>query len=153
MPGGNIPTILDGRVVSCYRRTNKRTTVLETPDNEYDFPSFDQPRLAGDYIGFGSEMFSKDTRQPTEVYVVNARTGRSERRSNGTCLDIATDLELRGDGAVAWIACRGVQKADAAGRMTTLEPDSSNVVPDSLARSSSILYWTKDGAPRSSTLP
>lgn len=144
--------------VACLRRTNNRTTLSQQNQDEPG-RAIDRIVLAGDYVAFGWRGFQ------SAIYFVEVSTlvpGQgpalwhttdlgNEATCPGPSTDRVTDLELRGNAHVAWVACGGAGKRETGGPVW-LDPPGSGVVADSLARSGDHLYWLRGPEPRTSTL-
>lgn len=79
------------------------------------------------------------------AHTVELRTGRTLREA--TTGGAIGQLVIGPRGSFAVIAARGVLKSDADGE-AVLDPE-PGVEPGSLALAGSLLYWTRDGVPRS----
>ena len=101
----------------------------------------------------------RDLRSGRQVVSQQAGTPDAEERQRPV-----EDLELKADGAVAWIEASEpvspppagavmyrVRKRDAGGAAVTLD-EGPDIAPRSLAVSASTVYWTRGGSPRSAAL-
>lgn len=119
-------------------------------------------RLAGPYAGYAvTSTVDRPCGSAAEVRVKDLRTGRMERTAAGAAQpgpERITDLELKPNSSVAWIATTcvpagpgrdEVNAVDGDGRRTLdsgLDGAADDVQGASLALSGSTLYWTKGGA-------
>ena len=123
-------------------------------------------RLAGRHVAFVSEYTAATgDALGAVVSVRDLRTGAFVRRfasPGDPNTDDVTDLELRSNGAVAWIArvvagmpaitIKEVRVFPATDPHSTVVDSGTDVEPRSLALSSTTLYWTRDGVARSASL-
>ena len=123
-------------------------------------------RLAGRYVAFSSEYTASTGDAIGAVVTVrDLRTGafvnRFQSPGDPNTYDV-TDLELRANGSVAWVAgiiqgmpatttfeVRAFQERKA---QSTVLDSGAAIGSGSLALSGRTLYWTSDGTPRSTTL-
>jgi hypothetical protein len=128
-------------------------------------------RLAGRYLGY--DAADADDGQPGVALLVAVRDVKRDRCIRGFLAnppdgDLSfsyddaepgvTDLELTGDGGLAWIVSGRpdrddyfyVQKNDGGGRAVLDE--GTTIDPSSLALSGRRIYWMNAGVPRSATL-
>lgn len=164
-------------VYGCLYSRNRR--VLLGIDGDYvDLFRISLVQLAGRFVGF-DQGYAGRQGESTEIYVVNLHSGKRtfevQAGPGGSFGDNAysTDLELKPSGAVAWITAYlrsgegypyryTVNRHDANGDSVVDESRTDSVFgplgvaspiePKSLARSGSILYWTKGGAPQTAPL-
>lgn len=123
-------------------------------------------RLAGRYVAFSSEYTaSTGDAIGALVAVCDLRTGtfvhRFQSPGDPNTYDV-TDLELRANGSVAWVAriipgmpattTFEVRAFQAAKTRSTILDSGAAIGSRSLALSGMTLYWTNDGAPRSTKL-
>lgn len=163
---------LRGRTVTgyfgCLYRVN-RAYYLGRDYRSRDFTDAVQHvRLAGRYAGYAVlSRFDRPCGFAGEARVTNLRTGRVEHRAPGIpgrAAERITDLELKPNSSVGWIATACLPGApdrdevnviDADGRRTLdsgVDGTATNIAPSSLALSGSRLYWTKGGTATSATL-
>ena len=126
-------------------------------------------RIAGPYAGYAVMSRTEETcGLVAEARVKDLRTGRTERQAPGVqaARERITDLELKSNSSVAWIAntCEAgapgrdeVNALDADGRRrldtgVNSRTDPTDIGAGSLALSGSTLYWTKGNAPVSARL-
>lgn len=163
-PGGRVfarRTDEIDRVFLCSYRTRRRTQI-GTDDClnsvQVDQTRFTRRLLAVDLFscGPGGAVSTFDVRRTGD--------GRRIRRVRTPlipdAIQNATDMVLRGDGALAWILeirdtpsapPRYEVRASVSGTASTLVAAGADIAPGSLARAGSTLYWTQAGAPRSAT--
>jgi hypothetical protein len=145
-------------ITGCLYRRNKAFTLSSSSITVGETVA--QLRLGGRFVGYWVEGCIKASPCGVEVRVVDLSTGRrtvqASAFSPGMPLFEVTDLELKPNASVAWIAKPDtggfeVRKSDASGRNQLLD-SGPDIDPSSLAVSASIVYWTKAGAPRSAKL-
>lgn len=163
-PGGRVFSLvteeIDG-VFLCSYRTGRWTRI--GTDNCENAIEVEQVRFARRLLGVG--LFSCGPRGAVSTFDVRRiRDGRRIRRVRtaftADAFKEATDLVLRGDGALAWILeirdtasapPRYEVRTSVSGTASTLVAEGADIAPGSLARAGSIIYWTQAGAPRSAT--
>jgi hypothetical protein len=124
-------------------------------DEEGGGPGGDQPdlgtfRLVGPYLAYTDT--SNDCDCADDVLVKDLRSGRGRKR---LAEHSVTDLELKDNGSVAWIAISAlapVESVWADDAIGLRRLDSGKISKRSLTLSGSTLTWTKDGMMRSATL-
>jgi len=157
-------------VFACHYRTGRRIR-LGTQDC-FDSRGVELPRLAGRFVAYALVTCHRAPTSEAVVRVRDLRSGRTIARADATTplpagsrpLVSVTDLELKPNGSVAWIAQNSVasatgttperievRKLERRGRDVLLA-SGLGIVPASLALGGSTLYWTRDGAPFSAAL-
>lgn len=154
------------RWYACLYRTGRRVALGEVGPAGMFSDRISPVRLAGRYVAYAEEYTAATgdaIGAVVQVRDLRTRTLVSRFQSPGdpNTYDV-TDLELRANGSVAWIA-RIVQgtpatttyevRTFAAGESESEIVDSGAAIETrSLALSGRTLFWTRDGAPRSTTL-
>lgn len=164
-PGGRVffrRTEQIDRIFFCSYRTRRRTEI--GADDCLNNIQVDQTRFTRRLLAV--ELFSCGPGGGGSTFDVRrTRDGRRIRRVRTAFVPDAylnaTDLVLRGDGALAWILeirdtatapPRYEVRASVSGTGSTLLAEGADIAPGSLARAGSTLYWTQAGAPRSAPL-
>ncbi len=166
---GRIFTIRDrlaGRPVTfyfgCLYRVNRAFALGRDFQGRTFTDTLRHARLAGPYAGYAvTSTVEQPCGSAAEVRVKDLRTGRMEQRAPGAAQsgpERITDLELKPNSSVAWIATTcvpagpgrdEVRAIDGDGRRTLdtgVDGAADDVQGASLALSGSTLYWTKGGA-------
>lgn len=154
------------RWYACLYRTGRRIHLGDVGPAGMFSDRISPVRLAGRYVATAEEYTaSSGDALGAVIEVRNLLTGalvhRFQSPGDPNTYDI-TDLELRSNGSVAWIAriVQGVPATTAyevrtfptTESHTTIVDAGPAIDPRSLALSRKTLYWTRDGAPRSTTL-
>ena len=154
------------RWYACLYRTGRRVALGEVGPAGMFSDRISPVRLAGRYVATAEEYTAATGDALGAVVQVRdlrtrALVSRFQSPGDPNTYDV-TDLELRANGSVAWIA-RIVQGTPAtttyevrtfsAGESQSVVVDSGDAIDTrSLAVSGRTLYWTHGGAPRSTTL-
>jgi hypothetical protein len=141
---------------ACLFSVDKRFKLAQDEDDDSDL---DQFRLVGPYVAYAQAECPMGC--GFSIHVRDLRDGRESRHvplMGSSPLGSITDLELRGNGSIAWIADvppyfpavgRGVWAYDGSGYRRL---DSGNISLLSLTLSGTTLSWVKDGVTRSAPL-
>ncbi len=149
---------IDG-VFLCSYRTLRRTQI--GTDDCLNSIEVEETRFTRRLLAV--ELFSCGPGGAVSTFDVRrTRDGRRIRRVRtpfvADAIQNATDLVLRGDGALAWILeirdtpsapPRYEVRTSVSGTAGTLVAQGADIAPGSLARAGSTIYWTQAGAPRS----
>jgi hypothetical protein len=170
-----------GRVVACVRATGRRALLGPTLRADTCFPDLcfvSQVRVAGALVAYGSELLGRfdliDHVIVRDVVrgrvLVEAPDALARARDGDACLDGAgrlegigplSDLVLRADGAVAWIALRlcgagptGVREVHALvpGVSRRLLGAGTAIASASLTLDGDVVRWRSGGQARSAAL-
>lgn len=156
-----------GRTYGCLRARGRLVALGDAPGGLTSRRLTVRPRLAGRFVAFGLQVARDDVDNTIEV--IDLRTGQHvvlvpayERSgiapANGNGTGGVTDLELRPDGSVAWVAIDPTVSPAVTvvflcrrGSDPRLLDHAAGIDPRSLASSGRHLYWTRDGAPQEAT--
>jgi len=152
--------VKEGSLFGCVR-VSRRAVLVTGPQDDYGY--WRKPRLAGTFAAL--ELVLDYKCRTVDIQVTNLRTGvsRTFRAGSSSYVSSAhgcdnygsptTDMVLRSDGAIAFIAGDEVVRGTGGGKIVILDRGPT-VDPTSLGLTrSGLVTWWSDGRPRSAVLP